>query len=77
MMSHAGDTGQRLWRLALRGFLPMMFGGRGVRGLKGRLYLNVGHTGLDRPGHTQWIARTGVRPIYFVHDLIPLTHPEF
>lgn len=47
------------------------------KGLDGRLYLNVGHTGLDKPGHTAWLRRTGVRPIYFVHDLIPLTHPEY
>lgn len=45
--------------------------------LAGRAYLNVGHTGLDKPGHADWIADTGVRPIYFVHDLIPLTHPEY
>lgn len=45
--------------------------------LSGHVYLNVGHTGLDKPGHAAWIARTGVRPVYFVHDLIPLTHPEY
>lgn len=44
---------------------------------RGRFYLNVGHTGLDRPGHAKWIERSGVRPIYFLHDLIPLTHPEY
>lgn len=42
-----------------------------------RLYLNVGHTGLNMPGHTRWLIRSGVRPVYFVHDLIPLTHPEY
>ena len=47
--------------------------GRGA----GRLYLNVGHTGLDRPGLSGWLARTGVRPIFMVHDLIPLSHPQF
>lgn len=44
---------------------------------RGSLYFNVGHTGLDRPGLGRWIARAGVRPIYMIHDLIPLTHPEF
>src|SRR5690606_38342094 len=24
-----------------------------------------------------WLDRAGVRPVYFVHDLIPLTHPEY
>ena len=45
--------------------------------LMGGVYFNVGHTGLDRPGHAAWVRHTGVRPIYFVHDLIPLTHPEY
>ena len=40
-------------------------------------YLNVGHTGLNWPSHLSWINRTGVRPIYFAHDLIPLSHPEY
>lgn len=44
---------------------------------EGRVYLNVGHTGLDKPYHANWILRFKVRPIYFVHDLIPLTHPEY
>jgi glycosyltransferase involved in cell wall biosynthesis len=43
----------------------------------GRLYLNVGHTGLDSPGLRSWVSRSGVRPIYLVHDLIPMTHPQF
>lgn len=42
-----------------------------------RLYLNIGHTGLDSPGFRDWVERSHVRPIYFVHDLIPITHPEF
>ena len=54
---------------------------RHLRGLnssgRGRLYLNIGHTGLDSPGFRHWIDRSGVRPIYLVHDLIPITHPEF
>ncbi|MBO9669748.1 MAG: glycosyltransferase family 4 protein [Sphingobium sp.] len=45
--------------------------------LSGRIYLNVGHTGLDKPGHGEWVQRTGVLPFYFIHDLIPLTHPEY
>ena len=42
-----------------------------------RLYLNIGHTGLDKPGFREWTRRSGVRPIFLVHDLIPITHPEF
>jgi glycosyltransferase involved in cell wall biosynthesis len=43
----------------------------------GRLYLNIGHTGLDDPGFQKWVGGAGVRPIYLVHDLIPITHPEY
>ena len=51
-------------------------GGGSGRG-RGRFYLNVGHTGLNSPAFRRW-GRTGdVRPIYLVHDLIPITHPQF
>jgi glycosyltransferase involved in cell wall biosynthesis len=65
------------FKLTLMGLLTsaLLFGRRGD--LSGRVYLNVGHTGLDKPGHGEWIRRTGVLPFYFVHDLIPLTHPEY
>ena len=43
----------------------------------GRVYLNIGHTGLDSHGFLKWVSKTDVRPIYFVHDLIPITHPQF
>lgn len=42
-----------------------------------RLYLNVGHTGLDKPQFRHWVKSMDVRPIYFIHDLIPITHPEY
>lgn len=41
------------------------------------LYLNVSHSGLDKQGHARWVWRSGVRAVYFVHDLIPITHPQF
>ena len=43
---------------------------------RGDVYLNVGHTGLDEPSLPRWVARHGLRAVYFVHDLIPLTHPQ-
>lgn len=43
----------------------------------GRTWLNVGHTGLDLPGLDQWCADTGIKPVLMVHDLIPVTHPEY
>lgn len=41
------------------------------------ILFNVGHSGLDRPDYAGWLKKSGCRPIFMVHDLIPLTHPEF
>jgi glycosyltransferase involved in cell wall biosynthesis len=62
------------WHLA-RGALR--FARRSTCAGNGRLYLNIGHTGLNDPGFQQWVGKAGVRPVYFVHDLIPVTHPEY
>lgn len=42
-----------------------------------RLYLNVGHTALQDKGYLAWTRTADVRPVYMVHDLIPITHPEY
>lgn len=47
------------------------------RSWRGALYLNVGHTGLNHAGHGRWVKKNGIRPAYYVHDLIPITHPQF
>lgn len=57
---------------ALHGWL--MF--RGEAG-EGRICLNIGHTGLDRPGLVQWYRALDLRPVHFIHDLIPITHPQY
>lgn len=44
---------------------------------RGRIYLNVGHTGLDAPGLSGWLDGRGWKPVFMVHDLIPISHPEF
>ncbi|MDD4617392.1 MAG: glycosyltransferase family 1 protein [Alphaproteobacteria bacterium] len=41
------------------------------------ILLNVGHHGLERPGYTAKAKRLGLAPYYFLHDLIPITHPEY
>lgn len=55
----------------------LRFAARGGCAGNGRPYLNIGHTGLDDPGFAAWVASADVRPTYFVHDLIPITHPEY
>ena len=72
-----GKTGGGLRAMALRGLAQMFKRRDKVGEHEGSIYINVGHTGLDRPGHGDWVQRSGVRAIYFLHDLIPLTHPEY
>ena len=78
----------RLFRLFARGpggFRPRfaalaaaaLLSGAGKPRRQGLLYLNVGHTGLNEPALPRWIEREGLRAIYFVHDLIPLSHPQY
>jgi glycosyltransferase involved in cell wall biosynthesis len=64
------------FRMALVGGALRRFGGTSSDA-RGRLYLNVGHTGLDSESFSTWVSDADVRPVYFVHDLIPLTHPQF
>lgn len=54
-----------------------LISGAGASGLAGLAYLNVGDTDFDLPVHHRWTRETGVRPFYFLHDLIPTLHPEF
>ena len=44
---------------------------------KGKAYFNVGHTSLNTPDILASLARKGVPSIVLLHDLIPITHPEF
>lgn len=44
---------------------------------RGSVLFNTGHSGLDDPGYAGRVAARGLRPVYFLHDLIPLTHPEY
>lgn len=72
-----GSPGGGLKSVALRGLAQIFKRGDKTGEYQDRIYINVGHTGLDRPGHGAWVSRSGVHAIYFLHDLIPLTHPEY
>jgi glycosyltransferase involved in cell wall biosynthesis len=43
----------------------------------GDILLNSGHSGLDREDYLVRLQRYGLRPLYFLHDLIPMTFPEY
>lgn len=38
---------------------------------------NTGHSGLDLADYAERVARRGLRPVFFLHDLIPISHPEY
>lgn len=40
-------------------------------------YFNVGHTGLDTPEILTQLKGEGIERIVLLHDLIPITHPEY
>jgi glycosyltransferase involved in cell wall biosynthesis len=44
--------------------------------MRGMVYVNVGHSGFDRPRHARWVRWHGLHPIYLLHDLIPLNQPH-
>jgi glycosyltransferase involved in cell wall biosynthesis len=48
-----------------------------TRDVTGHFLFNTGHMGLENGQHAWMLRRLGARPIYVIHDLIPLTHPEF
>ncbi|MFK0298061.1 glycosyltransferase family 4 protein [Brevundimonas sp. NPDC090276] len=42
-----------------------------------RLYFNVGHTSLNTPEILTSLGAQGIERVVMLHDLIPVTHPEF
>ncbi len=38
---------------------------------------NTGHSGLDRADYAERVTRRGLKPVFFLHDLIPISHPEY
>lgn len=43
----------------------------------GGILINVTHSGLDEPDYASRIHRYRLRPLYFLHDLIPIVFPEY
>jgi len=48
-----------------------------ARSFPGAIVLNLGHSGPEAAGYGDWLRRRQLRPIFMVHDLIPVTHPEY
>lgn len=43
----------------------------------GCIFFNTSHTALEQASYAARMKRWGVLPVFFVHDLIPVTHPEY
>jgi glycosyltransferase involved in cell wall biosynthesis len=43
----------------------------------GCFLFNAGHSGLEQDAYPTMLRRLQVKPLFVVHDLIPITHPEF
>ena len=59
-------------------FLVFCWGGATwfPRNLKNAILLNLGHSNLERSSYLRALRRRALRLVCFIHDLIPLTHPE-
>lgn len=44
---------------------------------KGVILLNVVHSGLDEADYARQMVKRQLKPVFFLHDLIPLSHPEY
>lgn len=83
ILDKAGST--RLFDLLLDGgssfrsrLMRTLAGARPAKAARpGQIYLNVGHTGLNSPYLGPWLAGHQLRPVFFIHDLIPITHPQY
>lgn len=43
----------------------------------GSFLFNTGHSGLESADYVDMLRQQGVRPVFLIYDLIPLTHPQF
>ena len=77
--SEPGAGALRRRRIQARTAADIALRGRPIAALpKDALYLHTSHLRLDDPGRFDWLYdRRDVRAAFFVHDLIPITHPEY
>jgi glycosyltransferase involved in cell wall biosynthesis len=66
-------------RIQARTAADIVLHGRPIAALpRDALYLHTSHLRLDDPRRFDWLyERRDVRAAFFVHDLIPITHPEY
>jgi glycosyltransferase involved in cell wall biosynthesis len=73
LLSPSGNFNLLIRRMVARAF----FGSAGRHHTSPRFLFNTGHSGLETTDYVRRLKRSGLRPLFFVHDLIPLSHPEY
>jgi glycosyltransferase involved in cell wall biosynthesis len=51
--------------------------GLNTQRVAGSFLINAGHSGLEKTAYPSMLKRQQVRPLFVVHDLIPISHPEY
>jgi glycosyltransferase involved in cell wall biosynthesis len=67
------DAGAEMTACLLRGMVSTWFNGDGSKSL----LLQTAHQDVENEAFWRNLRWHGLRPVFFVHDLIPLTHPQF
>jgi glycosyltransferase involved in cell wall biosynthesis len=73
LLSPTGNFNNIIRKLVAKAFLCSL----GQRFSATRFLFNTGHSGLDSIQYSQRLQKSGLKPLFFVHDLIPLSHPEY
>lgn len=60
-------------RLIAKSRLTAWYGSK----IRERVLINTAHTGIDHKSYAAGLRKQGVKLIFMVHDVIPITHPEF
>lgn len=69
------ENRNRIW-LVLN-LLPRLIWDELRKPKRGEVLLHLGHSGLENPKFGTYVDRHKLRLICMVHDLIPITHPQF
>lgn len=56
---------------------PHFFSFQSAHKTHGAFLFNTGHSGLEQARYPEQLRRQGVKPVFLVHDLIPISHPEY
>jgi glycosyltransferase involved in cell wall biosynthesis len=73
LLSPPPDFTARAWRLIACGAAAR----NRRRDPGGSVFFNIGHSGLEYRRYPDLLGRMKVKPVFYVHDLIPITHPEY